>query len=81
MEIAVLLFGPAARAASAHRVCVRCESQPRSQHLLELLADQCPALATMARSGRLAINSRFADPAQLILESDEVALVTMVSGG
>lgn len=75
------LFGPAADLAGAGSVVVRVESGVDEAALRARLAQEAPVIAALARQGRLAVNRAFAEPGRLIRESDEVALIAMVSGG
>lgn len=79
----VLIFGPAAWEYGVGDVLVELsgggpytESQVR-----EAIASQHRTLKRFVTSGRLAVNSRFADPDCGIQPTDEVALIALVSGG
>jgi len=45
------------------------------------MGEQWPDLRLLVSRGRWAINATFVDESAIIQESDEVALISMVSGG
>lgn len=81
MDVAVLLFGPAAAAAGSSMVTVRTAPNPTVASLTPLLRDACPAIAPMMPSLRFALNGEFALNDALVRQGDEVALIGLVSGG
>ena len=82
MRIRVLLFGPEAAAVGRRFVEVSLEGgRADGRALLERLAAEHPPLAPHLRSARLAVNHEFAAPDRPIRETDEVALIGLVSGG
>ena len=81
MDVAVLLFGPAAAAAGSSVVAIRAPASPTIASLAPLLRDACPAIAPMLPSLRFALNGEFAKPDATIRPGDEVALIGLVSGG
>lgn len=81
MEVAVLIFGPVARAAGADRLTVRLDGDRSCAALLAAIRRQHPAVAPLAAAGRIAINQSFADASAIVRDGDEVALVALVSGG
>lgn len=81
MEVRVRLFGPAAELAGAGAVTVQVDPGCDEAALRSRLGESVPALAPLARQGRLAINHAFARPGQVVTGGDEVALIAMVSGG
>lgn len=83
MKLNVQLFGPLADAAG--RQVVQLEV-PAGRGLdaggvLRGLAEACPELRPMLGASRLAVNCAFAAPEDPVRESDELALIGMVSGG
>lgn len=81
MRITVLLFGPEAAAAGTDRVAVEAPAAVTCGDLRGLLAERIPALRPYLAGARFAVNHEFADPARPVSESDEVALIGLVSGG
>lgn len=81
MEVRVKVFGPAVELVGARVVTIRAESGVDEATLRGQIAEEVPALATLARQGRLAVNRAFARPGEPITDGDEVALIAMVSGG
>jgi molybdopterin converting factor small subunit len=84
MQVKVLLFGPAAAAAGRDSLTVTVGETPTSGEVLAALGGASGPLAAIAdpdKGARLAVNHAFADISQRIRPSDEVALITMVSGG
>ncbi len=81
MTIRVRLFGPAAVAAGAAEVVVRAEPGATCTQIMDALSRQQPALASLVREGRLAVNHAFAPPTAAVREHDEVALIALVGGG
>ncbi len=81
MDVAVLLFGPAAAVAGSSVVAVRAGMNPTVASLVPLLRDACPAIAPMLPSLRIALNGEFALPDAVVRAGDEVALIGLVSGG
>ncbi len=77
----IRLFGPASAAIGQDRVVVEFPSRCTCDELKAALARQCPALETHVQVGRLAVNQGFADADAAIDPNDEIALITMVSGG
>ncbi|MCL4743344.1 MAG: MoaD/ThiS family protein [Phycisphaerales bacterium] len=81
MDVAVLLFGPAAAAAGLSKVTVRAGPNPTVASLAPLLRDACPAIAPMLPGLRFARNGEFARPDEIVRQGDEIALIGLVSGG
>jgi len=77
----VLLFGPAAAAAGAPSIRLRIAPPATAAAVTSALAAADPRLAPFVKAGRLAVNHDFAAPDRPIRESDELALIAMVSGG
>lgn len=81
MQVRVLLFGPQAAGAKADAVRVSVETDATPEAVMAALARACPELGPSLASSRLAVNGVFADPATRIGETDELALIGLVSGG
>lgn len=83
MRVRVKLFGPAAAAVDADEAVVDAAGDDgvTCAEVVALLGAEHPALEPHLRSGRLAVNHAFAAPGNPIREGDEVALISMVSGG
>ena len=81
MTVRVLLFGPAAMAVHLDSVGVDLGPQRTCIELARTIGEQWPDLRLYVSRGRLAINATFVDESTIIEESDEVALISMVSGG
>ncbi len=81
MDVAVLLFGPAAAAAGSSTIALRAASDPTIASLTPLLRDACPAIAPMLPTLRFALNGEFVSPDAVVRPGDEVALIGLVSGG
>ena len=81
MTVRVLLFGPAAMAVRLDSVGVELGPRHTCIELARAIGEQWPDLRLYVSRGRLAVNSTFVDESTIIRESDEVALISMVSGG
>jgi molybdopterin synthase catalytic subunit len=89
MRVNVLALGPAAEWVGERSITVELAAGATAADLARLLAERFPALARgllgqpaeSAASVRLAVNAEFADPAQTLIEGDEVAIIPPVSGG
>jgi len=83
MKIRVLLFGPYADAVGADALTVAFpeRNEVTTPEILAALRREAPSIAAALPSARLAVNERFADFEQRVSESDEVALIGLVSGG
>lgn len=80
MRVRVLLFGPAADAAGQGAVEVQLDADRTCAAVLDALA-RMRGLGPLVPSCRLAVNHEFAPPHRTIRDSDEVALIGLVSGG
>jgi molybdopterin converting factor subunit 1 len=80
MAVSVFLFGIARDLVGQNSIVIA----PRpSMHVADLLSDvhqQYPAIQGI-KSLLVAVNGEYAEPDQLINETDEVALIPPVSGG
>ncbi len=81
MTLQILLFGGAAAAANSDRAVVRVPDRCTASEALAALRESHPGLQPFVEAGRLAVNHAFAGPDFAIRESDEVALISLVSGG
>jgi sulfur carrier protein ThiS len=83
MKMPILLFGPHANAAQSHSIDVVLPDgrQPSAEQVKTLLAEQYPALSGMLSAALIAVNHQAVRPEHVICETDELALVGLVSGG
>lgn len=81
MRIRIRLFGPAAQAAGAQSLVVEVDEPLTCGRLVDAISSQHPALRRLVEFGRLAVNSTYGVASTPVSESDEVALISMVSGG
>lgn len=82
MKMTVLLFGPYADVVNDSSVTVDIASPTCSAgEVKALLADQYPMLRGMLSAAILAVNHQAVRPDQVVHESDEIAVIGMVSGG
>jgi len=81
VTLEVLLFGGAAAAANSDRAVVRVLDPCTCAGVLAALRESAPALGPYVDAGRLAVNHAFAPPDRVIGPTDEVALISLVSGG
>jgi len=82
MRINVLLFGPQAEMAKANILTVEVETDRASVgSVMAALGVAAPGLGPSLPNSRLAVNHTYAASDDVLSESDEVALIGMVSGG
>ena len=81
LELDILLFGPAATTAGCSSVEVVCDEGSTCEAVREALCAQHGAIESIVRAGRLAVNGVYADGSTVVNGSDEIALVSLVSGG
>lgn len=81
MQVTVRLLGPSADAMGASSVSLAIEGEVTCASLRTLLAERAPAIEPFLRAGRFAVNHTFASESQRLRDDDEVALISMVSGG
>ncbi len=81
VKVKVLLFGPMAQVVQASEIMLQIDEPATCQQVLDALFSKHPELIEMATGARLAVNSSFAATDVCIHESDELALIAMVSGG
>ena len=80
MNITLIAFGIAKDILGGRQVRYELPKQASVQDLLEDLGRKYPRLEDLA-SLKVAINSEYAEPHQLISETDEIVLIPPVSGG
>ena len=82
MNVTVLLFGPAAKAAGSSRIVVKIDGPSCTCRQLQASLLQIePCLQAYAGRSRWAVNHAFASDDAQIAPGDEVALIAAVSGG
>jgi molybdopterin converting factor subunit 1 len=81
MKLAVKLFAAARDLAGRGEVEVEACPGADVAELRELLAEQLPQLAALARRSLIAVNAEYAADNKPIAEGDELALIPPVSGG
>lgn len=77
----IKLFGPQAVRAGTRELRIELPSPAQAGQLLAALGEACPAIQPTLAGSRIAVNHEIAAAEQSILDSDEVALIGMVSGG
>ncbi len=77
----ILLFGPAAHVVDHDRAEVETTAPCSVGQLKALTAQQYPQITELLEVGRLAVNQSFVSEETLVGLDDEIALITMVSGG
>lgn len=80
-QYTILLFGPAAKAVGSDRIEIVSSDPCSCDELKAMIANGYPTLEEHLQIGRLAVNQRFVAANAQIESSDEIALITMVSGG
>jgi len=80
MIVRIKLFGAEARAAGQREISVTTAGGSCSE-LREKIADQCPQLRELLPKCRFAVNHEFVEADHFVRESDEIALIGLVSGG
>ena len=81
MELSVLLFASLKEAAGSERIAVQVAPQASVAQFLESLAAQHPELASWLPHVHVAVNCEYAAREDVLKPSDEIALLTPVSGG
>ncbi|MBZ0172893.1 MAG: MoaD/ThiS family protein [Phycisphaerales bacterium] len=81
MRIEIRLFGEEARAAGANTLAVDLDAPATCGSLRDAMRTQAPVLASSLGWARLTVNGRYADDKTPIEETDEIALIGLVSGG
>jgi molybdopterin converting factor small subunit len=80
MTVRVKLFGAEARAAGQREISVAISGNSCSE-LREKIGQQLPQLRELLSKCRFAVNHEFVNLEHQLRESDEIALIGMVSGG
>lgn len=81
MSLNIQLFGPLADTAQARTIRIDSPTPLNAAQVMEEIARVRPQLRPMLGSARLAVNCAFVGPDHVVLASDELALIGMVSGG
>lgn len=81
MQVIVLLFAGARVQAGSSTWVVELAEPATALDLKRALAQSCPALGSLLRSARIAVDTAYVDDEDLIPPGVEVALIPPVSGG
>lgn len=81
MLVRVLIFGPLRAEIGADAITLELPPTATIAAVNAALAARFPGRAAFFQSARLALNNTFARPDQPVNESDEIALIELVSGG
>jgi len=83
VSLTLQLFGPYADVAGSRSVEIELGGQPSlsASAVIEQLAIQIPALQPLLVSSRLAVNCECVPGDTQVRESDELAIIGLVSGG
>jgi molybdopterin converting factor subunit 1 len=81
MTIDVLLFASVREAAGVSRLALTVPPATTAGGALAALVACHPALAALAPTLRLAVNSEYADPGRPLAPGDELALIPPTCGG
>lgn len=82
MKLTVLLFGPYAETVNDSSVTLEIASSTCSAGEVKVsLAQQYPKLSGMLSAARIAVNQQAVQPDHPVQESDELAVIGLVSGG
>lgn len=82
MQVDVLLFGPQAALAKRDSVTVEvADHSATTGAVMQAIRDELPQLAPTLDQSRLAVNHEYAAEDEQLNETDEIALIGMVSGG
>ncbi len=81
MRVTVLLFGQEREAAGSGKAMLELLDDARCSVVRRALARAIPALEPFMAQARFAVNGEFVADDHQLKESDEVALIGMVSGG
>lgn len=80
MQLDILLFGITKEIVGRQKLRVEVPAQATVPVLMEQLRQQYPKLSEL-QSLMIAVNNEYAQEAQTLQESDEIALIPPVSGG
>lgn len=82
MQATVKLFGPAAQRIGRSELSITLDGESATcATLRQGLGQLEPALAGALRYGRFAVNYTYVDDQHQITGDEEIALITMISGG
>jgi len=83
MNVRVLLFGPYADAAGADALTLGFPERDEvtAGEVLAAIRTEVPPMNGMLSMAILAVNEQLARPEQRVVESDECAIIGLVSGG
>ena len=83
MRLDVQLFGPLADLLGRRQLRLEIPEEQRTsaRRVLQHIAELHPRLAPALGGFRLAVNCELAQPEDVVSETDELALIGMVSGG
>ena len=79
MKVRVLFFGATADAAGKREVQIEIDDGSDTGTVADLILENYPALEH--HKLLFAVNAQYADPGHMILDGDELAIFTPVSGG
>ncbi|HUM47177.1 MAG TPA: MoaD/ThiS family protein [Chitinophagales bacterium] len=80
MKVKILAFGIAKEILGGSTVLLELNDSYDMEALKQVLEEKFPRLKQLS-SFRIAINSHFASPREIITEQDEIAILPPVSGG
>jgi MoaE-MoaD fusion protein len=81
MKIRVLLFAQCSDIVGSRDMTIDLENGSTVQGLMDHFIEQYPKLQGLDRSMMLSVNQEYVEREQVLLDGDEVALITPVSGG
>jgi molybdopterin converting factor small subunit len=81
MQVEVLLFGAERAAAGRDRAVISLPVTRTCRDIRDRLSEALPALRPHLSSTRFAVNGEFVSLDHTVAETDEVALIGLVSGG
>lgn len=81
MEVTILFFGPQRDSAGTPNAVVELASGATLGSLRAALLEAIPEISHFAQSGRFALNGEIADDTTPLTSGDEVAIISLVSGG
>ena len=81
MNVRVLLFAQCSDIVGSRELSIDIDEGSTVQRLVEHLLEQYPGLRGLERSMMLSVNQEYVEREQVLVENDEVALITPVSGG
>jgi molybdopterin converting factor small subunit len=81
MEVTVLFFGAQRDVAGTPNAVVELDEGSTLETLRSALIEAIPEVESFADPSRFAVNGNFAPLSHSLTHGDEIAIVTMVSGG